>query len=250
MFELFIRKIKKLKKDNSGSAIVLVIVALAMVGVLAMTIMWMSMTNFYMKATDKGNKQGFYSSETVLEQIKAGLEEEASWAASRAYAYILTKDYSADSTADRDYEFKKAYQDYFIERVYDSSDATKNTYSISHLLTFVDSSLGVTAAAPDASTTKIRYLTSTDRKFIHSYSSDLMKLEGLHLEFTEDGRNGDQFYSVIDTDIIIMVPDVSFTQTSVLPDVFEYALIADTQLTDTNSGTGSTVNGNIYAGDN
>ena len=249
MCKKLMQNIRKIRKDNKGSAIVLVIVALAMVGILAMTIMWMSMTNYYMKATDKGNKQGFYSAETVLEQIKAGLEEDASWAAARAYAYILTKDYSASSLADRDYEFKKAYQDYFVQRVVDPSDATKSTYSISHLLEYVDSSLGVTNSAPTPTTTMIRYLDSPTCSFIHSYSSDLMKLEAVHLEYTEDSANAGEFYSVIDTDIIIMVPDVSFTQTSVLPDVFEYALVADKKIVDTNSGTGETVDGNIYAGE-
>ncbi len=237
----------RIKKDNRGSAIVLVIVALAMVGILAVTIMWMSMTNYYTKATDKGNKQGFYSSETILEQIKAGLEADASWAAARAYAYILTKDYSATSTADRDYEFKKEYQNYFVEKVADSSDLSK--YDLNHLLSFVDSAAGVQLTYPSSGT--IKYLSSTtgDRKFIHSYSSNLMKLEGIHLEYTDQSPNGNEYVSVIDTDIIIMVPDVSFTQTSLLPDVFEYALVADKKLMNTNTGGGDTIKGNIYAGD-
>lgn len=246
MIEDLKRRFNRIKRDNKGSAIVLVIVALAMVGILAMTIMWMSMTNYYMKSTDKGNKMGFYSAETILEQIKAGLEEDASYAAARAYAFVLTKDYSADSTADRDYEFKKAYQNYFVERVADPSDASKGTYSLSYLLDFVDSAAGVSLSR--ASSGRIRYLSSADPKFIHSYSSDLMKLEGLHLEYTEQGFNGGEYVSVIDTDIIIMVPDISFTQTSILPDVFEYALVADKKLENTNIGT-TEIDGNIYAGE-
>ncbi len=241
------RVIKRVVKDNRGSAIVLVIVALAMVGILAMTIMWMSMTNYFMKATDKGNKQGFYSSETVLEQIKAGLEEDASWAASRAYAFILTKNYSATSTADRDYEFKKEYQNYFIKRVADATDSSK--YDLNHLHGFIDAGAGVQLTYPAAGNA-VKYLSSTSgSKLIHSYSSNLMKLEGIHLEYTETDANGNEYVSVIDTDIIVMVPDVSFTQTSVLPDVFEYALVADKKLKNTSIGTGDAVEGNIYAGD-
>lgn len=254
MLESVKKQIKKIHENNKGSAIVLVIVALAMVGIFAMTIMWMSMTNFYMKATDKGNKQGFYSAETVLEQIKAGLEGDASWAASRAYAYVLTKDYSATSTADRDYEFKKEYQNYFVEKVADSSDLSK--YDLSHLLEFVDTAAGVKLTRQTSG--EIKYLncsTPGSCKFIHSYSSNLMRLEGIHLEYTETDGKGGEYVTKIDTDIIIMVPDISFTQTSVLPDVFEYALVADKKLYNGKDpsvgalGTGSEVKGNIYAGD-
>lgn len=240
--------IKRIKNDNRGSAIVLVIVALAMVGILAVTIMWMSMTNYNMKATDKGNKQGFYTSETVLEQIKAGLEEDASWAAARAYAYILTKDYSATSMADRDYEFKKEYQNYFVKKVADSTDTSK--YNLSHLHAFIDPAAGVQLGSVSAGTLTIKQLSSTSGcKFVHSYSSDLMKLEGIHLEYTDVDSVGGEYVSKIDTDIIIMVPDVSFTQTAILPNVFEYALIADTEITNTIVGAGDAINGNFYAGD-
>ncbi len=246
MLEHRSKMLRKFKNDNNGSAIVLVIVALAMVGILAVTIMWMSMTNYNMKATDKGNKQGFYSSETVLEQIKAGLEEDASWAAARAYAYILTKDYSATSMADRDYEFKKEYQNYFVKRVADSTDPTK--YDLTHLHSFIDPAAGVQLGSVSSGT--IRQLSSTSgNKFVHSYSSDLMKLEGIHLEYTDVDSVGGEYVSRIDTDIIIMVPDVAFTQTAVLPNVFEYALIADTKLVNSNTGAGNTIKGNFYAGD-
>ena len=57
-----------------------------------------------------------------------------------------------------------------------------------------------------------------------------------------------EFVSVIDTDMIISTPDVSFTQTSVLPDVFEYALVADKKLSVALNGKAD-IFGSVYAGD-
>ncbi len=242
-------KIKNLVRDNNGSAIVLVIIALAMVGILAVTIMWMSMTNYYMKATDKGNKQGFYASETVLEQIKAGVEEDASMAASRAYAFILTKDYSALSTTDRDYEFKQRYMNYFVDIVCSPSDRTK--YSVEHLRKYVDSSIQPSLTKQTSG--KINWLSTTsgsgEGNLFYDPAYDMIKIEGLHLEFTDTDAKGSDFLSIIDTDIIINIPDVSFTQMATVPDVFEYALVANTGV-DIGVAGQTTLKGSMYAGEN
>ena len=56
-------------KQNSGSAIVIVIVAMAFVGILASTLMWMSLMNFRMKVTERKVKESFYNAEMVFEQM-------------------------------------------------------------------------------------------------------------------------------------------------------------------------------------
>ncbi len=259
MLKDLIRKIKRKTCDNRGSAIVLVIIALAMVGVLAATIMWMSMTNYYMKATDKGNKQGFYSSETVLEQIKSGIEEDASLAASRAYAYILTKDYQADSTADRNYDFKKKFIDYFVDIVCVKNlggTSDKGKYSVAHLQSFVDAAIQPSLSRQTTGT--VRYLSTSpdgggtlvddEGNLLHGYDVDVIKLQGLHLEFTDRDNRNDEFVSIIDTDILVSIPDVSFTQTATLPDVFAYALVANKKL-DLRVNGKTQVEGSIYAGE-
>ncbi len=245
----------KNRNDNRGSAIVLVIIALAMVVILAMTIMWMSMTNYYTKATDKGNKQGFYSSETVLEQIKSGLEEDASLAASRAYAYILTKDYQSDATADRNYEFKKKFIDYFVDIVcVKSPTENKYKYSLTHLRDFVDVAIQPELTKQTAGSIKylatIKAGTITDNQgdLLYSYDTDIIKIEGLHLEYTDKDVRNNEFVSIIDTDVVISVPDVSFTQNAVLPDIFAYALVADKKL-DLKVNGKTDIDGSIYAGD-
>lgn len=73
------RKLHKgLKRDDRGSAIVVVIIAMALIGILASAILWSSYMNYMIKLADIRNKNSFYSAETVMEQIMAGMQHEAS----------------------------------------------------------------------------------------------------------------------------------------------------------------------------
>ena len=69
-----LHKICRKKCDNRGSSIVIVIIAMAMIGILATTLLWMSYMNYMIKISDMRNKESFYSAEEVVEQIMAGLQ--------------------------------------------------------------------------------------------------------------------------------------------------------------------------------
>ena len=45
-------RLRQLKSDNRGSAIVIVIIAMAMIGILASTIVWASYLNYRIKISD------------------------------------------------------------------------------------------------------------------------------------------------------------------------------------------------------
>ena len=51
------------KRRNRGSSIVIVIIAMAMIGILATTLLWMSYINYKIKVNDIRNKNSFYSAE-------------------------------------------------------------------------------------------------------------------------------------------------------------------------------------------
>ena len=76
---------KCIKLNNSGSAIVSVIVLVAFVSILATTILYVSGMNYYMKMTDLRTKESFYQAETALEEIKAALAGEVATASEEAY---------------------------------------------------------------------------------------------------------------------------------------------------------------------
>ena len=78
------------ERRNRGSSIVIVIIAMAMIGILATTLLWMSYYGYKIKVNDIRNKNSFYSAETVMEQIIAGLQGEASDAMAKSYQMVLS----------------------------------------------------------------------------------------------------------------------------------------------------------------
>lgn len=79
-------KIKYLYKDNAGSAIVTVLVVVAFMTILATIMLYVSGSNFQMKATDYRTKESFYYAETPVEELRAQLVEDVQVAFARAYA--------------------------------------------------------------------------------------------------------------------------------------------------------------------
>ena len=62
------RKLHKRMNDR-GSAIVVVIIAMAFIGILASVLMYMSLFNYQMKVNNLKAKDNFYSAETVLDPV-------------------------------------------------------------------------------------------------------------------------------------------------------------------------------------
>lgn len=243
------------KKDNRGSSMVIVIVALAFVGILAATIMWMSLNNFYMKTTDSRHKASFYSSETMMEQIVAGLQVDVSNAIDLSYRNVMQK-YSSKSEEER----QKAFRDEYLLRLQEIFKAGgTNTYEMSKLRSYVNGYADVTSknfSVTEGSgiLTAIRAGVQSEVGDMETYTDDAyvnknyVLLKDIHLEFTD--ANG--FVSIISTDIQLVLPEVSFTQSSTMPDIFEYALVATDTLEDDNVTFSNPVviNGNIYGGEN
>ena len=75
--------------DDKGSAMVVVIIAMAFIGILASVLMYMSLLNYQMKANNLQAKDNFYSAETVLDEIRVHMEEQVSASLGDAYTQIL-----------------------------------------------------------------------------------------------------------------------------------------------------------------
>ena len=48
------------RKDNRGASLIMVVIAMAIVAVLAVTVLWMALINRQMKVTNKKNTDNFY----------------------------------------------------------------------------------------------------------------------------------------------------------------------------------------------
>ena len=58
------------KKNNKGFSLFAVIVAIAFTGILGMLVVYIAMSNFYMKITDWKGKDSFYTAEQAIEEIR------------------------------------------------------------------------------------------------------------------------------------------------------------------------------------
>ncbi len=239
-----LRFIRTIKRDNKGSAIVVVIIALAFVGVLSVTAMWMSMANYRMKATDKGIKGNFYTAETVFEQIVAGLQGVSSDAAAEAYRKVMQNYVTSTGEEERYSRFVKFYKDALIMELKTSTDPGK--YKSDMIYGFLDDDLKkkLDPSDPAYVTTDGNSLTMSGVMEKSSDTLDFITLKDFELKFTDS--NG--YYSVIKTDIMISAPDMAFTMSAAMPEVFKYAIIADDGIINNAAGN-SNVKGNIYAGE-
>lgn len=207
----------------------LVIIALAFVGILAAAAMWMVTANFYMKSTDMKTKRSFYNAETVLEQINAGLQVEASSALDIAYNDVMVR-YAELSEAERFSEFAKRYV--YELRLALRTPVSDQQYDITKLISYVDT------PAPGSGITC--NITGTG---VMSGHNGNITLEGLNVEYTDDKG----FTSIISTDICLDIPKIDFTESSQIPEIFDFSMIAGNSLGGP-IGTNVVIDGSVYGG--
>ena len=78
---------------------VVVIIAMAFIGILASVLMYMSLLNYQMKVNNLKAKDNFYSAETVLDEIRTAMGERVSASVGSAYELVL-KNYEATSAGE------------------------------------------------------------------------------------------------------------------------------------------------------
>lgn len=243
-------------KQNKGAAIVLVIVAMALVSIFAATIMWMALVNYRMKATDRKVKESFYSAETVFEQIVVGLQNASAESTDEAYAFIM-QNYANFDEAKRNSEFQKEYLKH-VQRIVAKSETETGVYDIQKLMSYVDAGLDVGIVTPSSSGSWIgarvsdASLKGTDGEYKTRYGTivapvneNYILLEGIHLEYVD----AEGFLSIITTDLMITAPTASFTQSGSLSEAFEFAIVADDSVANTETSGLVTIDGSVYAGD-
>lgn len=225
---------KAFRKDNRGSAIILVIIAIAMIGILASTIMWAAYVNYMIKCADIRNKNSFYSSETVVEQIMAGMQHEASAAISLSYQDVMQNWSNDEDESSRFSRFTTSFLDALIASL---KDTTKGSgfYDRDVLKSYVDAELFDCVDLDEW---------DKEPSTMELINNSTLVLHNIRVSFTDE--NG--YVSVVNTDICIDVPKLVFYQNGNIDNLYEYALIGNTGI-ETKSGSGSTIiDGSIYAG--
>ncbi|MBD5544371.1 MAG: hypothetical protein HDR01_09075 [Lachnospiraceae bacterium] len=231
---------KKKRYHNEGASLLMVIIMVSFVGVLVAVAVYGSYYNFYMKYSDRSAKDNFYTVETALNEINMGLQRELS--ASMSDCYMLTNKQANMTVEEKERTFKTELYKSLWERIRykDSTNSTLNTgkYLVNKLTLYLDKTRyhnGIGAIV----------LTTQDKALLEYDPTDSNKivLKNVSLQYT-DPRG---YVSMLDTDIAIVMPEVSFVSGVEIPEIETYSSIAHVRF-DTAPSTRVTIDGNLYAG--
>ena len=234
------------KRRNSGSSIVIVIIAMAMIGILATTLLWMSYVNYKIKVNDIRNKNSFYSAETVMEQIVAGLQKESSDAVAIAYKETLSNwdrdDDGIQSEANHYSSFATAYLDALVKELR-NSEKGDSYYNRDVLKNYVDTDIwkNVNQTAWDNGTDEADAAKAPVMELVNGSS---LILRNVFVSYVDGDR-----LSIVSTDLCLDVPQIVFTKSSSsIDDLYDYLLIGNQGISLTQGSGQVTGDGSIYAG--
>lgn len=230
------------RNDNRGASFVMVVVAMAIVAVLAVTVLWIALMNLQMKVTDKKNTDNFYSAEGVLDQICTGLQGDISKAYSAGYTKVM-ENYSDSSIneAGRQSNFAQEYLKSLKTSL--EYDSTGMTFNIGKLIQYVDPKLLENKDNQPHAVIKSTNADVYGNGQLKVYQNRVV-LNGLRVEYTDEKG----FKSIIETDISLGVPSMSFTASGGVPELFTYSLVGNEGLNIISGLNKVNLSGNLYAG--
>ena len=231
------------KRRNRGSSIVIVIIAMAMIGILATTLLWMSYINYKIKVNDIRNKNSFYSAEMVMEQIVAGLQKEASDSVAVANQEVLSDWDELQSESNRYSSFASTYLDTLVKHLRDA-DKGNGYYKRDILKGYVDTSVWdhVNQTAWDNGTDD----TDEAKKkppVMELVNGNSLILRNVFVSYMDEDR-----LSIVSTDLCLDVPEIVFTQSGSIDELYNYILISNQGISLTQGSGQVTGDGSIYAG--
>ncbi len=225
--------------DDKGSAMVVVIIAMAFIGILASVLMYMSLLNYQMKANNLQAKDNFYSAETVLDEIRVHMEEQVSASLGDAYTQILVN-YDDTSISEKESKLRYAFLS-SMQKAYQCSDtASLNYYNLEKLFNSLSPEVKKntelqTSDGVNSYTIKmvggVVQTTGTNGSGVAvgdlpkgqlTLFTDGLSFQKLKVIYTD--ANG--YVSVIQTDIRVKMPDMSFAQAVSLPSLTSMSLVA------------------------
>lgn len=204
----------KLNKNNSGAALVMVIVVIGFVSIIATMLLYMTVMNFYMKTTDIKTKSSFYEGETALEQIKSSLMTTATEAFDNAY-YKLNAEYASIDTQFLQGEFNHLFVDEFetlwkkTTNVADPTSLPSKDVLESYLKLQVEDKYkeGVSVVLSSPTSTTARKDLDNGYFFIQT----------VNFSFTDSKG----YTTIISTDYIVRAPKIDFKREAVHDDAIE-----------------------------
>lgn len=231
------KKIKLSKLNKKGAGMVTVIIAIALVTILCSIVLEISYLNYKMKQTNLKSKDNFYSAETALDEISMGLQNEViSPAISEAYLTVMEEYALYDTTEKKNERMQQVYYERIWAKIGVAGGFDK--YDPAYLLSFV------TQQWDD--TTSSGVLITGGSCNMATYEGKGVVLEGVEVYY----RDTAGYSTTITTDIRLVCPVMQFGNSTTLPDIMQYCVIADTNTVITSVSNTNPVNfkGNVYAG--
>lgn len=197
--------IEKCKLNNSGAALVMVIVIISFVSITATIILYMSAMNFYMKTTDMKTKKSFYTGEKAMEEIRSDLMDAASTAFAKAYPAVMS-DYSSSDADSVQGLLNAAFADEF-EKVWkkrtlnnENSTTLPGADDVKNYLTtnVVDSvyAAGLSVAGEAVSS----------KTFFKDSTNGVITITRVTLVYS----SSDNYMTQISTDFVVKAPQIAF----------------------------------------
>lgn len=232
-----------IKKNQKGSTLIVVLVAVSFLTVVAAIILSISSANLRMKQIEYATKQNFYVDEIGLSDVYNGIGKDVSRALSRAYAKTLI-----DASSDGMYPTQRAAYQAFsgsfyaeLKTLYPSPYDAPNDDILNKLKSYVVARSAANEQIEVVSYQGISIVPDTEMQ------AELWQFifKGVQVKYEE----ADHYESVITTDIVVEVPYIDFFQN--FNQILDYSLIGNKGITFQGvSGNIASANieGNVYAG--
>ena len=250
----------KQKRDNRGSGIVSVIITVAFIGMLGTALLFMTYMNYQMKLATRDTQANFYSTEEILDEVRAALQSTVSEAITSAYTTTLLS-YGELTGAEDENRAQTVFAQNFIKTIAETiglqglpnsgaapppgGNRMLLRYDIDTLMDTIGSYTSVTVE--DYMT--IRGDSSGTGGAVINFSSDgvpvSLYLEGVVVTFVSGG-----YKSVIYTDFSVAFPPFVAISAGYHSRLNNYIIVADGTLSAGGLAASATVNltGNVYAG--
>lgn len=235
---------KRFWKDKRGSSLVLVLITMSFLILLAGTIITMTITNIRLKASQKFSQENFYETDSILDNISAGIQNESSKASAEAYALAMAEYNVALTSAEAtlDARYSSSYLEKMIRTLTGNPDAVFSASGIYHykddvLLSYID----------DEDRSKYQLHGSFTDSNGNTFTGDELLVDGnsLIVKNVSVLKEENTYETTLTTDIRIEVPSVD---TEAHSEYLSYAILADDQIR-SDAGTNVVkVEGNVYSG--
>ncbi|MGN0416142.1 MAG: hypothetical protein ACI4FX_11735 [Agathobacter sp.] len=199
----------------------MVISIVAIIGILAFTLLTVSLITYRMKVTNMNSKKNFYSAEQVVDDISLGLQQDISSAAGEAYTWTL-EHFSTSDAGTRKYNYVNKFQDVLLGKIEDTTPGVSNAYALHYDVSHLNNMVSPEAKT-DARTCSVEAAGNLN---VINQDTDKGTFTIKNLKVTYvDNRN---YMTQIQTDIVLSCPVMDFDQTSTAPlDLTSYALVAN-----------------------